>query len=90
MSKTLVVVQLTVSNVLDYLIAAIPVAAQQVSLAECFQQGFCLIQPRRIDRREQNMDARRKSAKERCGVVTDVTGPIVDNQVDALRPAIGM
>ena len=52
MSKALVVVRLTVQDMLNHLIATIPVPAQQVSFAESFQQRLCLIQPRRIDRCE--------------------------------------
>ena len=90
MSKALVVVRLTVQDMLDHPITTIPVPAQQVSFAECFQQRLRLIQPRRIHRREQDMDARREIAKVRHRIVTRVTGAIVDNQVNALGPAIRM
>ena len=90
MSKVLVVVRLTIADMLDHLITAVPASAQQISFAERFQQRLGLIQPRRIGRREQDMDARREIAKKRHGVVTGVTGAIVDNQVNALGPTIRM
>ena len=58
MCKVLVVIRLAIQDVLNHAIAAIPTPAQEIAFAERFQQRFGLVQPRRTDRREQDMDAR--------------------------------
>ena len=90
MRKALVVIHAIHQDVLDHLSATRPTAAQQVAFSEGFKQRLGLIEPRGIDRCEQNMKTRRQVTQEGRRVVTHVAGPIVDDQMDPLGPPIGM
>ncbi len=90
MSKTLVVIRSAIQKMSDPALAAIPTPAQQIAFTERFQQRFGLIQPRRINGREQDMDARQEMVKKRRRLIPGVTRAAIDDQVNALRPAIRM
>src|SRR6266508_6938733 len=90
MSKTLVVFRLTVQDMLNHLRPAAPASAPQITLAKGFEQRLRLIEPGGIDRSPQHVDTRRQILEECRGVVTRVARSVVDDQVDAVGPAIGV
>jgi hypothetical protein len=90
MGEMLVVAHLTRHNVPDHLYAAASTAMQQVPFAEGLQQRLSLVEPGCIERHLEQMDARRQVVKECRGLAAGMAGAIVDDQVDALRPAVRM
>ena len=75
---------------LNHLRAAVPIAAQQVSLAKGFQQRLGSIEPRGVDGCKQHMDTGSQILKESGRVRANMTRAIVDNQMDAGGPTVRM
>lgn len=69
---------------------ATPTPAVKVTLGESSQQYLCLIQPRGMRRRQQDLDARLQLREEVRCLITRMAWPIVHNQINPFRPAIGM
>ena len=90
MSVALIVLLLAPDNMLDHASAATPTAADQITCTKSLKQGFGLIKPGSIGRCEQDMDARLKALKELRGRLTGMAGTVINNQVNALSPTVGM
>src|SRR5262249_5206438 len=64
-------------EVLDELLAALPVAAFQVPLGECTQQQLGLIEPRGMRRREEDTDLRVVGPQEPAATVAHRRGSVL-------------
>jgi hypothetical protein len=70
--------------------AIAPTAADQITRAKSLEQGFRLIQPGSIGRSEQDVDTRLEVLKERRGFLACMAGTVINNQVNAMSPTVGM
>jgi len=90
MCVALIVLLLAPDNMLNHVGATKPAAADQIACAKSLEQGFGLIEPGSIGWREQHMDARLEAFKELRGFIARMAGPIINDQVNAMCPTIGM
>ena len=88
MCETLIILVHAPDNMLDHLGAAAPAAADEIACAKSLKQGFGLIQPGSIGRREQYMDPRLEAFKELCGLTACMAGTVINHQVNATSPAV--
>src|SRR5215211_3305025 len=90
MCETLIVLLFAPDNMLDHAGAITPTAADQITCAKSLEQGFGLIKPGSICRSEQHVDTRLEALKELRGLIARMAGTVINNQVNAMGPTVGM
>ena len=73
---------------LNHFWATAPAAADQIACAESLEQGFGLIQPGGICGSVQHVNPWLAVLKELHSLIARVAGPVIHNQVNAMRPTI--
>src|SRR3990172_6472328 len=86
----LIVLLLAADNMLNHVGATTPAAADQIACAKSLEQGFGLIKPGSICWSEQHVDTRLEALKELRGFLAGMAGTVINNQVNAMSPTVGM
>jgi hypothetical protein len=90
MCVPLIVLLLAPDNMLNHESATAPTAADQITCAKSLEQGFGLIKPGSIGGSEQDVDTRLEVLKELRGFIARMAGTVINNQVNAMSPTVGM